>query len=88
MVATQFKLDKKDASEMFKIVDELDKLLRNHRRLPTIMVLSRLLPSLWCSCTRFETTTDALDKWRILNGEMENWIKENFGKLHYDFGDQ
>jgi phage pi2 protein 07 len=85
---SNFKLKKRDTDEMFAIVDELERVLHQHRRLPSIMVLSRLLPSVWCSITGFQTATEALDNWRILNSEMENFIKENFGKLRYDFADR
>lgn len=83
MAQTQFKLSKKDCDEMIIITDKLDRVLRKHRRLPAAMILSRLLPSLWCMMSRFENATEALDKWRILNVEMEDWIKQHFVKLHY-----
>ena len=84
MATASFRVNKREADEMIKIVDELDEVLRDHRRVPAILVLSKLLPSLWCACRCFHTSTEALDSWRGLNDEMERWIKDNFGKLRYD----
>lgn len=83
MAPIQIKLSKKDTDEMLVIVDKLDAALCEHNQLPTVVVLSRLLPSVWCAMHRFETATDALDMWRALNAEMEEWIKQHFGRIHY-----
>ena len=87
MPSAHFKVNKREADEMIEIVDALDEVLRHHRRVPAILVLSRLLPSLWCTCKTFNTVTEALDTWRALNDEMERCIRDDFGKLHYDMSE-
>jgi len=76
-------LTKQDLTEMTVIVNKLERTLKKHRPLPTVLVLSRLLPSMWCQLRDFEVTTDAVDTWRILAGEMEDIIRKHFGELRY-----
>lgn len=79
-------ISKKDSDEMLVIVDKLDAVLKEHRQLPAVMVLSRLLPSVWCSMHQFETADDALLSWRALAADMEQWIEQHFGRIHYGEG--
>jgi hypothetical protein len=76
-------LTKRDLDEMNVIVNKLERTLKKHHSLPTILVLSRLLPSMFCQLREHETTTDAVDAWRVLAMEMEDLIRKHFGELRY-----
>jgi hypothetical protein len=76
-------LTKQDLDEMNVIVNKLERTLKKHSPIPTILVLSRLLPSMFCQMREFDTALDAVDAWRVLGLEMEDLIRRHFGELRY-----
>ena len=77
------RISRRDKAEMMAIVDKLESALKGHGQIPAIMVLSRLMPSLFCELPDYKTITETIDGWRMLNEDMERWIRIHFGEIHY-----
>jgi hypothetical protein len=73
-------LDHERAAEM---ADELHQLMLKYGARLGVYAVLKALPAYWSLVVTADTSTEAVDRWRIINGYIEQNIRQVFGRVRW-----